>query len=332
MVKACDGDAPPAAGRLGTSSRVRAAILIHGPTASGKTRLAIELAKRLDGDIVNADAMQVYADLNVLTARPDAGELAEAHHLMFGYVDAQARYSVGSWMTEAARNIAAIRAAGRTPVIVGGTGMYLQALIEGLADVPAIPEDVREEIRSFVNSDPQLAWSRLSENDPEAAARIRPQDRQRVARALEVIVAHGRTLGSYYGEAAAPPLRSGEWTGIALTPRREATYARIDARVDAMMKSGALEEARALWERRIAPDAPVMRAHGMPGFSDYFAGSATLEQAVERCKRDTRRYAKRQMTWIAHQFPFWPRVPSEDINVRARVAVTFWETVMRRGG
>ncbi len=304
---------------------MRAAILIHGPTASGKTRLAIELAKRLDGDVVNADAMQVYAGLNVLTARPDAAELAEARHVLFGHVDAATRHSVARWLSEATAEIAAIREAGRTPIVVGGTGMYLQALIEGLAEAPPIPDAVREEARTFVASDVKAAWTRLQEVDPDSAARIQPQDRQRIARALEVFLASGRPLTSFRIEAR-PALAAGEWTSLALTPQREATYARIDVRVDTMMKRGALEEARALWERQIEPEAPVMRAHGMPGFSDYFAGRATLEQAVERCKRDTRRYAKRQMTWIAHQFPFWPRVPSEDLNIRARVAVTFWET------
>jgi tRNA dimethylallyltransferase len=315
--------------RLGTSSRVRAAILINGPTASGKTRLAIELAKRLDGDVVNADAMQVYADLNVLTARPDAGELAEARHILFGHVDAAERHSVGRWQAEAAAAIAAIQSAGRTPIVVGGTGLYLQALIEGLAEVPPIPDDVREETRAAVAASPRAAWSRLSEADPASAARIQPQDRQRIARALEVLAATGRPLSSYHGEAK-PPLAPGGWISVALTPSREATYGRIDTRVDRMMKAGALDEARALWERGIEPEAPVMRAHGMPGFADHFSGRATLAEAIDRCKRDTRRYAKRQMTWIANQFPLWPRVPSEDTNIRTRVTATFWETLMRQ--
>jgi tRNA dimethylallyltransferase len=318
-----------ASAELGPQARVRAAILIHGPTASGKTALAIELARRLNGEIVNADAMQVYADLNVLTARPTPDELAQAPHHLFGHVDAARRYSVGRWLSEAREAVESVQSAGRTPIVVGGTGLYLQALVEGLAEVPPVPDAAREEARARVRREPELAWAEVARADPEAARRIQPADRQRVARALEVLLATGRPLSSFQVETA-PALPAGTWTGIALTPAREAAYARIDARTDAMMRSGALEEARALWARKLEREAPAMRAHGMPGFCDYFEGRISLAEAIERCKRDTRRYAKRQMTWIAHQFPLWPRIPSEDLHVRARVAATFWETQMRR--
>lgn len=302
---------------------MRSAILIHGPTASGKTRLAIALARRLDGEILNADAMQCYRDLDILTARPDAEELAAASHHLFGHVDAAHRHSAGEWSKEAAVEIARLGASGKVPIIVGGTGLYLMALTEGLSEIPPVPDQIRRDSRARVARDLPGAWAEIRARDPRAAGRIDPQDRQRIARALEVLNATGLPLSHFHGKAT-PVLPAGSWLGVALTPPREALYARIDHRVDLMMKAGALEEARALWARGLDHELPVMRAHGMPGFCDYFDGRASLGEAVERCKRDTRRYAKRQMTWIAHQFTLWPRVPSEDIGTRTRVIADMW--------
>ncbi len=305
---------------------MRPAILIHGPTASGKTKLAIGLARRLGGEIVNADAMQVYADLDVLTARPDAEEKAAAPHHMFGHVDAAQRYSAGAWAKEAAALIARLRAEDKVPVVVGGTGLYLMALTEGLSEIPPIPDAARTEARAKVAADVAGSYAELVARDPPARERIEPQDRQRIARALEVLIATGRPISSFHGEAA-PVLKAGEWAGVALTPPRETVYERVNARVDAMMKAGALEEARALWARKLDRELPAMSAHGMPGFSDHFDGRIPLAEAVERCKRDTRRYAKRQMTWIAHQFTSWPRVPSLDTDVRVKVSAAIWGDV-----
>lgn len=297
---------------------MRPAILIHGPTASGKTRLAIALARKLDGEVINADAMQVYRDLNVLTARPDAEELAAATHHLFGHVDAAQRYSVGAWSKEAGGLISSLRAAGRVPIVVGGAGLYLMALTDGLSEIPPIPEEARTNARARVARDPAAAYAELIAKDPAARDRIEPHDRQRMARALEVLISTGRPISSFHGEQA-PVLDATSWIGVTLTPPREPLYVRINARVDAMMKAGALEEARRLWERKLDPELPAMRAHGMPGFADHFAGRASLADAIERCKRDTRRYAKRQMTWISHQFTTWPRVPAESVDVRTRV-------------
>jgi tRNA dimethylallyltransferase len=302
---------------------MRPAILIHGPTASGKTRLAISLARRLGGEVINADAMQCYRDLDILTARPDAGELAAAPHHLFGHLDAAERYSVGVWSKEAAAKIADLNAADLVPIIVGGTGLYLMALAEGLSDIPQVDDRHRIQAREMVENDQAGAWALLTARDPETTQRIDSNDRQRTSRALEVLLATGKPLSSFHGQAA-PLLPAGGWAGVTLTPPREVLYERINARVDAMMKAGALDEARRLWARKLDPALPAMRAHGMPGFCDYFEGRASLESAVDRCKRDTRRYAKRQMTWIAHQFTQWPRIPSEDLNVRTRVVSDIW--------
>jgi tRNA dimethylallyltransferase len=297
---------------------MRPAILIHGPTASGKTKLAIALARKHGGEIVNADAMQCYADLNVLTARPDADELAAAPHHLFGHVDAAIRYSAGAWSKEAAARIAELRAEDKTPIIVGGTGLYLMALTDGLSDIPPTPDQHRDKARAMVETDQPGARALLLEKDPATAERIDANDRQRTSRALEVLFATGKPLSSFHGNAA-PVLPPGTWAGVTLTPPRETLYARINARVDTMMRANALEEARTLWQRHLDSSVPAMRAHGMPGFAEHFEGRISLDEAVERCKRDTRRYAKRQMTWIAHQFTFWPRIPSEDLSVRVRV-------------
>jgi tRNA dimethylallyltransferase len=305
---------------------MRPAILIHGPTASGKTRLAIALARRLDGEIVNADAMQCYRDLDVLTARPDAEELAAAPHNLFGHVDAAERHSAADWAKEAAAEIARLGAAEKVPVIVGGTGLYLSALTDGLSEIPPVPDAVREEARARVARDLPGAWAELSARDPQTAARIESTDTQRIARALEVLLATGHPLTHFHGKAT-PVLAPGSWVGVTLTPPRDTLYARIDLRVDAMIKAGALDEARTLWARGLERELPAMRAHGMPGFCDYFEGRTSLADAVERCKRDTRRYAKRQMTWIAHQFTMWPRVPSENPDARTRVIADMWAEV-----
>jgi tRNA dimethylallyltransferase len=297
---------------------MRPAILIHGPTASGKTKLAIALARKHGGEIVNADAMQCYADLNVLTARPDADELAAAPHHLFGHVDAAIRYSAGAWSKEAAARIAELRAEDKTPIIVGGTGLYLMALTEGLSDIPPTPDQHRDKARAMVETDQPGARALLLEKDPATAERIDANDRQRTSRALEVLFATGKPLSSFHGNAA-PVLPPGTWAGVTLTPPRETLYARINARVDTMMRANALEEARTLWQRHLDSSVPAMRAHGMPGFVEHFEGRISLDEAVDRCKRDTRRYAKRQMTWIAHQFTLWPRIPSEDLAVRVRV-------------
>ena len=279
---------------------MRLALLIAGPTASGKSAAALELAKAFGATIVNADSMQVYADLKILTARPAPDEEASAPHLLFGEIDGAVNYSVGAWSRRAREILARI---GERPLIfVGGTGLYFKALTEGLSDAPAVPDSVRETIRAKA-ADRATAelHAELAAHDPATAARLRPSDRQRILRALEVFAATGRPLVSFQGAREAPAFQPGEWTGLFLAPDRDALYRRIDARFDAMLETGALDEAAALRSRRLDPALPVMRAHGVRHLIEHLDGKLSLTEAAERAKLDTRHYAKRQFTWARHQ-------------------------------
>jgi len=280
------------------------ALLIAGPTASGKSALAIACARALGGVVVNADSMQVYADLRVLTARPSPDEEAAAPHGLFGHVDAAVNYSVGKWLADAQAVLDEARAQGRLAVLAGGTGMYFKALTQGLSDIPAVPEEVRAQVRAQAQglSPPQL-HARLAACDPMTAARLRPSDPQRILRALEIFAATGRPLAAFQGARQAPILPRGAWAGLFLAAPRDWLYARIDARFRAMVDQGAVEEARALMARGLDPALPAMRAHGVPGLIDWLAGRASLEEAVARGQADTRHYAKRQMTFARHQLP-----------------------------
>ena len=280
------------------------ALLIAGPTASGKSALAIACARALGGVVVNADSMQVYADLRVLTARPSPDEEAAAPHRLFGHVDAAVNYSVGKWLADAQAVLDEARAQGRLAILAGGTGMYFKALTQGLSDIPAVPEEVRAQVRAQAQglSPPQL-HARLAACDPMTAARLRPSDPQRILRALEIFAATGRPLAAFQGARQAPILPRGAWAGLFLDAPRDWLYARIDARFRAMVDQGAVKEARALMARGLDPALPAMRAHGVPGLIDWLAGRASLEEAVARGQADTRHYAKRQMTFARHQLP-----------------------------
>ncbi|MBL8588730.1 MAG: tRNA (adenosine(37)-N6)-dimethylallyltransferase MiaA [Methylobacteriaceae bacterium] len=274
-------------------------LLIAGPTASGKTALAIDVARRLGGVVVNGDSMQVYRDLSILTARPTPEEQAGVEHLMFGTVDAAENFSVGRWLA----GVAAILAEETRPLIFcGGTGLYFSALTQGVSDIPAVPEAVRAQIRAeLAGLAPHQMWARLKAADPATAARLRPSDPQRVTRALEVFAATGRSLAGFQDARQAPLLAPGTWRGVFLAVEREALYRRIDARFSAMIDAGALEEVRALAARGLDPALPAMRAHGVPGLIAHLAGETTLDEAIARGQADTRRYVKRQFTWARHQ-------------------------------
>ncbi|QFU16024.1 tRNA (adenosine(37)-N6)-dimethylallyltransferase MiaA [Microvirga thermotolerans] len=288
------------------------AVLIAGPTASGKSALGLRLARALDGVVVNADSMQVYRDLRVLTARPTPEEEALAPHRLYGHVDAAVNFSVGRYMADATALLAELRGR-KLPIFVGGTGLYFKALTEGLSDIPPVPEAVREAVRreSEGLDTPEL-HRLLAERDPETARALRPSDRLRVQRALEVLAATGKPLVSFHGARQPGPLAAVPVVKLFLAPERETLRRRIDARFLAMMEGGALEEVRALGERRLDPMLPAMRAHGVPGLLAYLRGEISREEAIARGQGDTRRYAKRQFTWFRHQLPDWEWVAPEE--------------------
>jgi tRNA dimethylallyltransferase len=288
------------------------AVLIAGPTASGKSALALALADRLGGTIVNADSMQVYGDLRVITARPAPEEEARAQHLLYGHVDAGEIYSTGRWLTDATAAITAITAAGRLPIIVGGTGLYFKALTTGLAAVPAIPADIRDHVRGRLESEGVGAlYAELITRDPQTAARLMPLDRARIARALEVMLATGRSLSDWHKEGVPPPVDPAHAAKIFVTSDRKELVARIERRFAGMLEHGALEEVRALAARQLNPLLPAMKAHGVPWLIRHFKGELSLDEAAAGSIMDTRRYAKRQLTWFRGQMKDWPSAPPD---------------------
>ena len=300
---------------------MKPALLIMGPTASGKSALALALAERIGGEIVNADSMQVYADFRVLTARPSREEEAQAPHHLYGHVDAARLYSTGRWLEDALAAIADIRARGRAPILVGGTGLYFKALTQGLADIPAADDETRAALRERVTLEGAPALhAELAARDPVTAARLEPNDAPRILRALEVLETTGESISALQANTR-PALARDEWVGLALTPEREALYAAINARFDKMLEQGALDEVRAFAARGLDPALPAMKAHGAPALSAYLRGELTLAEAAEIGKRDTRRYAKRQFTWIGGQMPDWPRVADHDLESRVAAAL-----------
>ncbi|MET0723838.1 MAG: tRNA (adenosine(37)-N6)-dimethylallyltransferase MiaA [Tardiphaga sp.] len=280
------------------------ALLIAGPTASGKSALALALAQRHGGVIINADSMQVYRDLRVLTARPTVEEEALVPHRLYGTVDASVNFSAGAWVAAAAQVLAEVRAQNRLPIFVGGSGLYFKALTRGLSDVPPIATEVRDDVRARLECDgPEALHAQLALRDAESAARLHRNDRTRIARALEVVEATGRSLTDWHRNALPPLLPADTFTAIFLTPEREELYARIDARFDVMLGAGALDEVAALAARGLDPLLPAMKAHGVPALIRHLAGDLSLEEAAVIGRADTRHYAKRQFTWFRHQLP-----------------------------
>lgn len=288
------------------------AVLIAGPTASGKSALALELAQKTGGVIVNADSMQVYRDLRVITARPTIEEEARVPHRLYGHVDAAVNFSAGSWVTDAAAALAEARAQNRLPIFVGGSGLYFKALTRGLSAVPPIPAKIRDSVRVRLERDGvEALHAELARRDPASAERLNPRDRTRIARALEVIEATGRSLTDWHRDGLPPLLPPGTFSALFLGLDRDQLYARIDARFDAMLKAGALEEVAVLAARHLDPLLPAMKAHGVPALIRYLKGEITLEEAAVIGRADTRHYAKRQFTWFRHQLPEFEWVKPE---------------------
>jgi tRNA dimethylallyltransferase len=280
--------------------------LIAGPTASGKSALALRLAETLNGTIINADASQVYSDLQILSARPSSEEMASVPHRLFGHVDGAVACSAAAWAADAKAAITESQAAGRLPILVGGTGLYIRTLIEGIAPVPDIDPAIRAEVRAMAVAD---AYEALKREDPERAAKLNAGDTTRVARALEVVRSTGKSLAHWQAGRAGGIGDAITLHPLVLTPERAWLVSRCDQRFDAMLAEGAVAEVQALMARNLSPELPVMRAIGVPPIIDWLEGRIDEKAMREQGKIDTRRYAKRQYTWFAHQPPtHWPRI------------------------
>lgn len=276
-------------------------ICIAGPTASGKSAYAVQIAKNLGGEIINADALQVYCDLQTLSARPDSDDMADIPHHLFGHVSGETLYSTGDWVRDVVPVILDIMGRNRTPILVGGTGMYFRALLEGLADIPTVSQEIASAVDRIPVKEMRQQADRI---DPAAAARVLGEDPQRLARIIGVHLATGRSLSDWQAETR--PVIPARFTRRAvLMPDRTALYTRINQRFDDMVGSGGLNEARVVYARRYPARAPMLKAIGLSHLLSYLDGECDLENAVETAKRDTRRLAKRQMTWFRNRCADW---------------------------
>ncbi len=284
-------------------------ILIAGPTASGKSALALALAERYGGTVINADSMQVYRELRILTARPTPEDEARAPHALYGFVSGQETYSAGRFIADAKKAIDTGWTAGRVPIIVGGTGLYFKALLEGLSPIPCVPQDVRQHWRAEGQKVGASALHAvLARRDPQTAARLGLTDLQRNVRALEVLDATGRSLSDWQRQPGVPVLTEVETIRLVVSPGREEMARRCDARFDAMMRAGALGEAARLRALDLSPELPIMRALGVRPLLALIGGTLAHEHAVAIAKAETRKYAKRQATWLKKHMISWNHI------------------------
>ncbi len=289
-----------------TNVSTKRAILIAGATASGKSAVGLRLAHRFDGVIVNADSMQVYAEMRVLTARPEAADERAVPHRLYGYVSVRENYSVARWLEDVQRVLVEIERLGRRPVFVGGTGLYFSALTRGLSPIPKIDGRVRAYWRAEALRRPaQELHAELARLDPLTASRTRSSDRQRIVRGLEVIQSTGRPLVLWQADTAPPLLPTRSWRGIVIARPRETLYASAEARFDQMMANGALDEVRGLRDMQIDPELPAMRALGVAPLMKHLDGEVSYETAIELAKTQTRQYIKRQLTWLRRYMISW---------------------------
>lgn len=287
-------------------------ILIAGPTASGKSALAHMLAERLSGSVINADSMQVYRDLRILTARPSEAQMQAVPYRLYGHVPGSEAYSAARYAEEARAALGEARAAGQVPIVVGGTGLYFKALIEGLSPIPAIPADIRARWRdAAVEQGAAALHALLAARDPVMAARLRPTDPQRIVRALEVLEATGTSLARWQEMPGEPVIQLEDAFPLVVSPPREVLRQRIDTRFDAMIEEGAAEEVQDLARLGLAPDLPLMRALGVRPLMQMQAGRLARNEAIEGAKAETRQYAKRQVTWLRSNMSSWKWVDTQ---------------------
>ena len=297
------------------------AILIAGPTASGKSAFAIRLAKDFNGTVINADSMQVYSDLRVLSARPSKAEEAEVPHALYGVLDGAEVCSAAMWTEMAMVEVRKCWDEGRIPILVGGTGMYFRFLVEGMAAIPEIPEDIRQAVRRRIDEEGSEALhAELTLRDPETAKRLAPGDSQRIARAVEVLDTTGKSITQWQRVNEPGPLtaldKEGGVTKFVLETERSHLYDRCNLRFDLMLEQGAMDEAEALKERSLDPKLPLMKALGYPSLARYLAGELSLDEAIDEGKMQTRRFAKRQMTWFRNQFAHWISVNTQQMETK----------------
>jgi len=283
-------------------------VCIAGPTASGKSAFAVKLAKKCDGEVINADALQVYRQLHVLSARPDREEMDGIAHHLYGHINASVRYSTGMWLKEVDGLIIDILARGKTPILVGGTGLYFKALTQGLAKIPQPDERAIMAAQNILDEQGINALrAKAEELDPAASQRVLGEDPQRLLRIVNVALGTGKPI-SVWQQETKPVLPRATWRGIALLPKREAVYAKINARFSHMVENGGLEEARRVRALGLATDLPAMKAIGLRELTAHLDGQLTLDEAVETAMRETRRFAKRQFTWIRGQMKNWEKI------------------------
>ncbi len=286
------------------------AILITGPTASGKSALALDFAKRFGGHVVNADSMQVYDVLRVLTARPSKAEMEGVPHHLYGHVPPGDAYSTGDWLRETGALLARLKDRAALPVIVGGTGLYFKALTGGLSDMPAVPEEIRARLRNRLSTEGAESLHReLALRDPAVAGRLNPQDGQRIARALELLEATGRSIADFQGKAGPMLVDPARARKFVVLPDRAVLHERINRRFSRMFEEGAVEEVEALLALGLSPDMPAMKAIGVSQIAAMLRGETTRPEVVETASAATRQYAKRQMTWFRNQMDeSWTRI------------------------
>lgn len=312
--------------RTGQNDTVRpGAVLIAGPTAGGKSALAVDLARRIGGVVINADSMQVYRELRIITARPAPGDEQGVPHRLYGTVSAREAYSAGLWLEQAGREIDAAVASGRTPVLVGGTGLYFEAVTKGLAPVPDVPGEIRTTVEHDLRTRGLNALrGELSARDPNYAREAAGLDPQRVVRALSVLQATGRSLRDWQGDPPAPAILDQDAVvRMVLMPARDVLYARINRRVDTMIEAGAIDEVRAFLDLDVPPGSPAMKAIGVAQLGAHLRGTLELDEARADMARTTRNYAKRQMTWFRHRMADWPASADHGPDLLERIAGQF---------